>query len=228
MCRRSRSAGMGQWYREANWAARTLPQKIKAIRQIGVSMKRTALLLVLALCLPIAARADETTHRAKAQEMITLLHTDRMVKQISANFMKQLSTAGEKLIGPNATPESKTQLADFEKKFSQMIDAQVGWDVIEPQLADYYTKAFTEEELDVIVTFYKTPAGASLVDKMPSVNAQATQLLQSKMAAVQPQMKQMYEDFQKSQSAAAAAAAATAAPTPAPATPATSPTSTTK
>jgi hypothetical protein len=168
-------------------------------------MNRSALVLVLALCLPIAARADEATHRAKAQEMIVLLHTDRMVKQVSANFMKQLSTAGEKLIGPNATPEKKDQLADFEKKFAQMIDAQVGWDVMEPALTDYYQMAFTKEELDVIVTFYKTPAGAALVEKMPGINAQTTQLLQSKMAAVQPKMKQMYDEFQKSQAAAPAA-----------------------
>ena len=188
-------------------------------------MKRCALFLVLALCLPLAARADDATHRAKAQEMIILLHTDRTVKQISANFMKQLSTAGEKLIGPNATPESKTQLADFEKKFAQMIDGQVGWDVIEPQLVDFYTKAFTEEELDVIVTFYKTPAGAALVEKMPAVNAQATQLLQAKMAAVQPQMKQMYGDFQKSQAAAAPASPDASAPPAAAAAPATSPAS---
>jgi hypothetical protein len=182
-------------------------------------MNRSALVLVLALCLPIAARADEATHRAKAQELIILLHTDRMVKQVSANFMKQLSTAGEKLIGPNATPEKKDQLAAFEKKFAQMIDAQVGWDVMEPALTDYYQRAFTEEELDVIVAFYKTPAGTALVEKMPAVNAQATQLLQSKMAAVQPQMKQMYEDFQKSQAAAPAATSPAPSPTPPPSNP---------
>jgi hypothetical protein len=173
-------------------------------------MNRSALILVLALCLPIASRADEANHRAKAQEMIVLLHTDRMVKQVSTNFMKQLSTAAEKVIGPNATGEKKAQLADFEKKFAQMIDAQVGWDVLEPALTDYYQRAFTEEELDAIVAFYKTPAGSALVEKMPDVNAQATRLLQSKMAAVQPQMKQMYEDFQKSQAATAAPSASPA------------------
>lgn len=119
-----------------------------------------------------------------------------------------------KLIGPNAPQEKKDQLADFEKKFAQMIDAQVGWDVMEPALTDYYQSAFTEEELDVILTFYKTPAGAALIEKMPAVNAQATQLLQTKMAAVQPQMKQMYEEFQKSQSATAPATSPAAPSTP--------------
>lgn len=176
------------------------------------------LLFALVLCLPLPAHADDASQRAKAQEMIMLIHTDRMVQQVSANFMKQLSAAGEKLIGPSATPESKTQLADFEKKFSDLIDSQVGWKVMEPQLTDVYAKTFTEQELNGIVAFYKSPAGIALVDKMPTINVAATQLMQSKMAALQPQMKQMYEDFQRSQVAPtpAAAPAPTPSVTPAP------------
>ena len=178
---------------------------------------RSALLLALTLCLPLAAHADDASRRAKAQEMITLIHTDRMVQQVSTNFMKQLSAAGEKLIGPNATPENKTQLTNFEKKFSDMIDSQIGWKVMEPQLTDIYSKTFTEEELTGILAFYKSPPGIALVEKMPAVNGEATQLLQSRMAVLQPQMKQMYEDFQRSQ--VAPTPAATPAPTLAPATP---------
>jgi hypothetical protein len=166
-------------------------------------MNRLALLLVIALVFPIAAHADETSRRAKAKEMVNLLHTDRGVQQISDNFMKQLSIAGEKLIGPSATPESKAQLADLEKKFSQLIDEQVGWKVMEPALTDIYAQTFSEEDLNGIIAFYKSPAGSALIEKMPKVNAAATQLLQSKMSAMQPQMKQIYEDFQRSQLAPA-------------------------
>jgi len=52
-------------------------------------MNRLALLLTLALFLPVTAHADETSRRAKAKEMVNLLHTDRGVQQISDNFMKQ-------------------------------------------------------------------------------------------------------------------------------------------
>ena len=165
----------------------------------GARMNRLALLLVIALVFPITAHADETSRRAKATEMVNLLHTEHGVQQISENFMKQLSIAGEKLIGPSATPESKAQLADLEKKFSQLIDEQVGWKVMEPALTDIYAQTFSEEDLNGIIAFYKSPAGSALIEKMPKVNAAATQLLQSKMSAMQPQMKQMYEEFQRSQ-----------------------------
>ncbi len=190
-------------------------------------MNRLALLLVFAATLPLTARADDASKRAKAQEMVTLLHTDRMVQQVSANFMKQLSMAGEKLIGPSATPEKKNELTAFEKKFSDMIDAQVGWKVLEPAFVDIYSSTFTDDELSAIVTFYKSPAGVTLVDKMPSVNTQATQLLQTKLAALQPQMKQMYEEFQRSQ-VAPPPAAEPARPAPSLTAPSTPPASTPK
>jgi hypothetical protein len=183
-------------------------------------MNRLAVLVALAVCLPLTARADEASQRAKAQELATLMHTDRMVQQVSANFMKQLAAAGERLIGPSATPESKQKLVDLEKKFSDLIDSQVGWKVIEPAFTDIYAKTFTEDELNAIVAFYKTSGGTALIDKMPSVNSQATMLMQSKMTALQPQMKQMYEEFQRSQVAPPPAGSPATPPTLAPATPA--------
>ena len=61
---------------------------------------RLALLLVLVLCLPLTARADDASRRAKAAQLVTLLHTERMVQQNSATIMKQVSDAAEKEIGP--------------------------------------------------------------------------------------------------------------------------------
>jgi hypothetical protein len=173
-------------------------------------MNRCAVLLALALCLPLTARADDASHRAKAQEMIELVHTDRMVEQVADNIKKQVSAAAERAIGTNPTPESKARLADFDKKMSAMVDQQMSWKAMEPAFVDFYTNAF-----DAIVTFYKTPAGIALSDQMPKINSEITDLGHSKMVALQPELKQLFEDFQK-----APASAAPPAATPAPAKPA--------
>ena len=183
-------------------------------------MNRLALLAALALpvSLPIAARADDASRHAKAEEMVTLLHTDRMVQQVSVNLIRQLSTAGDQIIGPNPTQAKKDELAALEKKFSDMIDTQVGWKVMEPALVDIYASTFTDEELTAIVTFYKSPAGNALVEKLPAVNGQATQLIQSKLSALKPQIMQMYQDFQKSQATPSPSAPTNDAPAASPST----------
>jgi hypothetical protein len=181
------------------------------VMPLALRLPRLVLLLTLVLCLPLAAHADQASRHAKAAQLVALLHTDRMVQQVSANVLKQVSDTAESATGANPTPESKAQLAGFEKKVSQLIDSQLGWKQMQPAFIDLYARNFTDAELDAIVAFYKTPAGIALLSKMPGIDAQANQLAQSRMAALQPQMAQLYNDFRNSQSAPPAPAAA---PTP--------------
>lgn len=180
---------------------------------IPLRLNHLALLLTFVLCLPLTARADEASHRAKAAQLVELLHTERMVQQNTVTILKQISDVANQAMGATPTPQNKAQLTEFENKASQLIDAQVGWKVLQPAIIDLYAQTFTEQELDAIIAFYKTPAGIALLEKMPSVNDQIEQLARSKLAILQPQIRQALDDFSKSQ----------APPTAAPATPAASP-----
>jgi hypothetical protein len=186
---------------------------------IALRPHRFALLLVLVLCLPLTARADDASHRAKAAQLVALLRTESMVQQNSVTIMKQVSDAADKVAGPNPSPESKARLASFENKVSQLIDAQVGWKELGPAIIDIYAQTFTEQQLDGIVAFYKTSAGIALLDKMPEINTQINQLAQSKLTILQPQISQAFDDFRKTLAPPPPAALPAAAPaaTPAPA-----------
>ena len=162
-------------------------------------MNRRLAILALALCIPMAARADDASKRAKAQELIGILHSERMMSQLSANLMKQVSDAAEQVTGSNPTPESKARLQDFEKKVSGLFDEQLGWNVMGPQVVNIYATTFTEDELTAVVTFYKSPAGSAFLTKTPEINTQLNQLAQPKLAALQTQIRQAFEDFRKSQ-----------------------------
>jgi hypothetical protein len=168
-------------------------------------MNRLALLLALSLFVPLAAHADDASHRAKAEEMVTLLHTDRMVNQVSANITKQVTEAAEKTAGPTPTPDAKTKLTDFEKKATDMIETQVGWKALQPSFVDIYAKNFTDAELDSIIAFYKSPAGVAFLTKSPEVNAQANDLAKSKIIELQTELRAAFDDFRKSEAPPAAA-----------------------
>ncbi|HUD22867.1 MAG TPA: DUF2059 domain-containing protein [Acidobacteriaceae bacterium] len=181
---------------------------------IRLRLQRLSLLLLLVLCLPLTAHADEASHHAKAAQMVELLHTERMVQQNTATILKQISDAAEQEIGANPTPQNKMHLAEFEKKASQLIDAQVGWKALQPALIDLYAQTFTEQELDAIIAFYKTPAGIALLDKMPAINDQIEQLAKSKLTILQPQIRQALEDFRKTLAPAPSATTPAASPAP--------------
>lgn len=173
-------------------------------------MKLAAVLIGLTLSLPLAAHADDASLHTKAQEVVLLLHTDRMVNQVAETVRTQIADAAEKVVGDSPTPEAKAKLADFEKKTSDMIDDQVGWKTMEAAFVDIYAKTFTEPELDGIIAFLKSPAGAAFLEKTPTVKTQATELAKTRLAAVQEKVIQSFEEFRNSQSPATSSPAPSA------------------
>jgi hypothetical protein len=172
-------------------------------------MKRITMLFALVLCLPLAAHADDASMRAKAKELIELVHTDRMVEQGTSSIMGQVYAAGEGVVGPNPTFERQAKFDEFRKQVADKIDTELGWKAMEPAFIDTYIKIYTEDELNAIVAFMKSPAGAAYLEKTPQVTAQANKVIQSKMATLQPELRQEYADFQKAEAALPAPPAAT-------------------
>lgn len=162
-----------------------------------IRFPRLSVLLILVLAVPVAAHADDASHRAKAKELMALLKTERMVVQVADSIRKQVTDAGTHVVGPDASPERKAKLDDFEKQSSKDIDDQLSWKVMEDPFTDIYVKTFTEEELDSIIAFYKSPGGIALLQKMPTVNEELSRYGQSKVAVLQPELKQLFTDFQK-------------------------------
>jgi uncharacterized protein len=161
-------------------------------------MNRSFAILALALCLPLAARADDAAQHARAQELVTILHSDRMVGQLSGTILKQVSDAAQQVAGPNPSAENQTKLTAFEKKVTDMVDAQLGWKVMGPEIVNIYAKSFSEDELTAIITFYKSPAGTAFLTKAPEVNQQMQQLAQPKLSALQTQLREAFDEFRKS------------------------------
>jgi uncharacterized protein len=173
--------------------------------------------LAFVLSFPLAARADDASRHAKAEQVVTLAHVDRLNNQVLDTILQQTTAIATQNAGGSLTPEKKAALDAFQKKLMALLEPQIGWKAMEPAFADIYAKLFTEQQMDAIIAFYKSPAGMALMDKMPEINQQANQMVQAKILALQPQVRQMFADFEKTQQPAPAAPAAS--PKPAPPTP---------
>jgi len=175
-------------------------------------MKRITPLLAVCLALVLSvpfARADEASRRAKAKEMLTLMHMDATMSKMMDNMMQQMSAMSKQMGGGhgNVTPEQQARLDDFQKKVFTLIETQMSWKNLEPDYIDLYAKNFTDEQLDGIITFSKSPAGVAMIEKLPTLTTEGMQLAQTRMTAIQPQLMQMIQDFAKSAAADATAPA---------------------
>jgi hypothetical protein len=164
--------------------------------------------LALVLCFSLNARADDASRHAKAELMITLAHVDRLNNQVMDTIMQQTMAVATQNAGGSLTVEKRTALEAFQKKLMDVLQPQIGWKAMKPAFADLYARQFSEEQMDAIIAFYKSPAGVALMDKMPEINQEANQLMQDKIVALQPKVRQMFADFEKTQQSAAPAPAA--------------------
>ncbi len=162
-------------------------------------MKLLASVLLGALLLWVPARADEASKNTKIDEMMKLLNFDQMMKQMSEQ-MKTLA----------ATQLNKVEMSDQERKAAQDIQvriAEVFQDrmvQMKPMIVKIYAETFTEEEIDGILSFYKSPAGQAMVQKMPQLMQRSMAVGQQMMGDVMPEIQKMIEEAKAKEKAAPA------------------------
>ena len=188
-------------------------------------MRRYVAAVLMALTLTCnCARADEASKRAKAEQLFMLLHMDTMMDQLMGGVKKQVQQITESMPGADqATPEQKKQIVDFQQRVMDVVNQKLGWKALEPDFINLYASTYTEEELDGIIGFYKSPVGQKMLEKTPELMTKSTQITQQKMSELQPQLNQMVQDFMKQMAASmgkpAPAQTAPPATTPAPVKP---------
>lgn len=144
---------------------------------------------------------------ASAKELLELSGAHRqleaLIPQVDANLQRAVQQAGA---GQSLTDEQKAILAKAGAKISELVKQEMTWDKIYPRYVPIYEKLFTQEEIDGINAFYKTPAGIALNKNMTSIMQQVNTSTQQMMAGIMQQAQVIMQ--------ATAAEIKTAAPKP--------------
>ncbi|MCY1384950.1 hypothetical protein D9M69_732630 [compost metagenome] len=72
-----------------------------------------------------------------------------------------------------------------------LMKKELSWEVLAPMYVDIYGKSFTEDEVQGMLAFYRTPAGQAVVDKMPVVMQHSMEAMQSRMGSLMPEMQKL-------------------------------------
>jgi uncharacterized protein len=119
------------------------------------------LLLLLALCPVVAARADVSPEkRAEIDTMLRLTGMEKLVSQMMVQM-----TARMKAEAPQISSE-------FWDKLSARMTGQSFIDKIVP----IYDKYYTIEDLHAVNTFYSSPAGQKILSTLPQVMHESMQI----------------------------------------------------
>ncbi len=136
---------------------------------------------------------------------------DNVMDSMTRVMQQQTASA---FAGSALTEEQQRAMRDKQAKMAAVIRDELSFAKLEPIYVDVYRETFTQDEVDSLIAFYRTPAGASYVDKMPEVLRRTT-------VAMQPLMKETMERVKaiaKQSADDAKAAPSSVGPSPRPAT----------
>ena len=134
------------------------------------------------LCCLSQTRADDASKKAKIEEILQITRTDQMLKQT----MQQVRTMQLAQLKKMDLPaDQKTLMDDIQTKTMALISDRLSYEKAKPLYVGLYAEVFSEEEIDGIMGFYKSPAGKAMIEKMPMM-----------MQRLMPMMQKMTDDLQ--------------------------------
>ncbi len=171
--------------------------------------------LLLAAAIPMGARADEATKREKLHEMFRLARIDQTMALMFAAQERQLPQMVRKLLPTGQMTEAQqADLDAFVLKVHRILVQAASWDKMEPQFTDIYASVYSEQEVDGLIAFYKSPAGVEMVAKQPEIVEKSQVVTQNLMTQVTPQIMQAVTEFVQQMQAKYGEGATSSKPTP--------------
>jgi hypothetical protein len=146
------------------------------------------------------ARADDASKTAKVHELFAAMHMDRMMSQMMdqmTGFMKQqFQQSIQEAAGSSTMPDAQKKLTDeFYGKVIKLATDSMSWKALEPEYTKIYADTYTEDEIEAITVFYKSPAGQAMLTKTPELTAASMKVVQAKMIEIQPKMKELSDQY---------------------------------
>jgi hypothetical protein len=158
----------------------------------SVALPLFAALLVLAC--PTLAHADDASEAAKIEELLALTHADRIAGQMVAQMQPMMVETIKKMDLPD---DARPMAEEMQKSMMDWLSSKLSWEKMKPLYVKIYADTLTEEDISGAIEFYKTPAGQSLLNKMPMIIQKSIAASQEIVADMIPEIQKLSEDLAK-------------------------------
>jgi uncharacterized protein len=181
-----------------NAVAGARPAALARLASLSVRGSGAFAFLLCALALPLhagaalAAPATEATIR----ELFQVEKKEQAVDGARGERDAMVDELMRKVqVGDTPNPKTEAASAHLRQRLIAFFDKQYAWAEIEPMKIKLYQDTFTEEEVRAMITFYKSPAGQAIIDKMPVLQRNAMAQRHARMQAWLPQLREIQQQF---------------------------------
>ena len=159
-----------------------------------------AYLIALMLCMwcSFAVRAEPASPES-VEKLLQVTKSESMVGAMSTQLKPMMRQAMQQSVqqqtgGKPLTPEQQEIIDKMTERLSELLSGEFTWEKFKPQLVQIYTESFDQQEVNDLLTFYRTPSGQALIDKMPTVMQKSMGVSQNMLKDFMPKMQQVIRD----------------------------------
>jgi hypothetical protein len=164
-----------------------------------------AALLALTAVQPVFAQNLPPTEDS-VRHLLDLLQTHRVLDDAMNSmddFMQKSMEQARQTQGPALNAKQQQIIDQFRTDMVSGIKDELAWSKIEPEIVSVYVKTFSQKEINDMITFYSSPSGQSVANKLPLVSRQMTTDIHERMLPLIQKMKQAQSDMMTRLKAAA-------------------------
>ncbi len=141
--------------------------------------------------------ADAASKDAKIEEFLVLIKANAMQDQIYAQLTQEIDRATLTIAqqGGVPVPEQRSATADLQAKMMAAMKEAMSWEKLQPGLVEAYRSAYSEEQLDGILAFFKGPIGRAYIANSPAIATKYREIEDSKLKVLGTELQTMGKEW---------------------------------
>lgn len=153
------------------------------------------LILSATICMPAFA---QQASKESVKELLKITKSEQLIDQMSEQMNMMMSSSIEQMTqGQNLTTKQELAIINYSQELAKIMQQDLTWAKLEPDMIKIYTEEFTQQEINGMLEFYKTPVGQSTINKMPIIMQKSMQIGYKQMNEVTPKIMKAVEKLEK-------------------------------
>ncbi len=158
-------------------------------------MKAINIFLISGL-LAVSSAFAEPVSESAIRELLVVTNTKNLLEGTKSQLDAMVAKGIEQgLNGKSPTPKQQQIITDMKNKMVALVQGLLSWEKMEPLYIRLYQESFTQEEVNGMLAFYKSPVGQAVVRKTPVVMQKSMLEMQKSLGEILPEMQKIQTEF---------------------------------
>jgi hypothetical protein len=132
---------------------------------------------------------------ASIEELLQVTRVQSISEDIDARVEQNLrATLVQAAAKEKLTAEQQRGLEQYVVKAAALVREETNWSKMKPEIVRIYREALTQEDIEGMLAFYRTPAGQAVIKKLPQVTQKTMEFAQRRMSELMPKLQAILQE----------------------------------